>query len=258
MGTKARELRQELKHDQDKARQEMEVKLQIIGNLPDSIPTPVISNIKRSLLQPEASADSRFDTLAWVSFRYYSWRMKSEEWNPVAILEAFEAVGWELIPTSLCKYDNYQPGVKIGAVEECKAAPLTGTYRELKEARAIVPGWFTADGYGDSHYCCFLTRHGKTIRVLVSVHSSLYVGAERINNGRDDWQYRSGSAKCSYPKAWHSLPNLIPTSAGYVDSEKGIRGVLYFLLQVPQEEWTTKASVFLQQLLDAKKTQGGH
>lgn len=257
MGTKAKELRQELEQEQEKARQEMEVKLQIIGDLPDSIPTPTISNIKLSLLRSESSVNSRFDTLAWVSFTFYSYRMKFEEWNPVAILEAFEAIGWEPIPTSLCRYDNYQPGVKIGTVEECKAAPLPGTYRELRGVSAITPAWFTAGNYGESKYCCFLTRLGKTIRVNVSVPGVLRVSAERVNLGRDDWQYLSGSAKCGYPEAWADLPGLTPTAAGYVDSAKSVRGVLYFWLQTPQKEWTTKASVFLQQLLDAKKTQGG-
>jgi hypothetical protein len=223
------------KHESEIARLTLEMEL--VGNLPT---LPIVSNHNSRFL-----ADK--DVVAWFSFSS-TLHKQDGEYNPVKLLEQLEAEGWEIIPASLVKWDDYRAAFEPGLVGDIK---LRGTYKKITSKEPILPYWFEPNQYGDGDFCVYMKRGDKTVRVSVDVTTGPSLYARRIES-MGEWRFESGTCKVRIPASWQYVNDIEIHTKGYVDTSKGISGRVWFTSLYRQEEWKMKASEFLNMLLTSK------
>jgi hypothetical protein len=217
----------------------------VVAMLPDEVPMPCVSNLKEN---PGPLAES-----AWLSFRtqlHYP-SLGETPRDPVAILAALEAAGWRSHPATLCKWASWRhapyPGLQTQMPAEKRGDKLT-------KSEAIVPLWFRPEQYGECAAELFMTApDGQLFQICVEVPRVAMVHAHRVEY-HGGWRFE-GPARLHFPERWQTRADVTvsPHSRGFVDTEQGVSGAVYFLPRVPQEEWRVPASEFLASLLTKEK-----
>ncbi len=228
------------RHEREAAKFGMEES--ILKILPDDLPQcPTISN---------ATANpGTCDVHGWLSFNAPSWGDDRENYSAVAILRILEAAGWQQLPATLCRWDNYRPSPAPGVSKDIPNE--RGRYK-LHTVWQIAPLWFKP-----CQFTCqeaelymqapdgrrfFVNLDTPTIPVGVFAQRKEYIGG---------WYYERGTAKTHFPKQWHSHPHCkIGTVQQAVDTEQGISGAVFFEPHNDQLDWPMTASEFLQSLID--------
>ena len=231
-----------LKRQMAKETAELAVKISILETLPDSVPEPTISNMK-----PDATGDQVF---AWLSFHAPSYD-PGNTWAPIAVLQALEGAGFVQSPASLCKWGNYRRTTWPALVEDVpeQKAGSFGRPDELTDCDPIAPLWIEPQQHGQCEIRLYM-RHGQRLyRIRLDGGHIATVGARQIRR-MGGWHFEPNTATVRFPEDWHSLPDatIHQATRGYVDTEQGLSGAIYFAPHGQQCDWPLKASDFLGQL----------
>jgi hypothetical protein len=239
---------EELKERHAQEERKLVAELAILELLPDDLPNkPTISNIRH-----EPKGD---DVHAWMSFRGPAYD-PGGKYDPVALLESLERAGFELVPATLCKWAGWRRSTWPGLMEDVppQKGGLSGSGDELSDADPIAPVWLEPSQHTQTEARMYLRKGGKLFKVSVDVGGIGVRLSARRKETHGDWYFERGSARVSFPEAWHSHPlcGISQHTRGYVDTEKGISGALYFQPHNEQSEWTMKASEFIASLKPTK------
>lgn len=227
------------RHEDEIARFHLEK--QLVGELPTM---PTISNLNSKFLANK-------DVTAWFSFTCPSYD-PDNKWNPVKVLQDMEEAGWEVVPTSRVKWDNYRECFEPGL---CDDIVLRGTYKKLTSKEPILPYWVEPCQFTKPDFNLYMKRNDKTVRVCVHIPGTATIHARRIES-IGDWYYERGTCTVGVPPSWHKIDHVDTRSKGYVDTEKGISGRIWFTSpDIKQDAWKMKASEFLTLLLAYKVQQ---
>lgn len=210
-----------LEDKQKRELQTLEREGQILDLLPPSLPIPLLSNI----------SVKRGNT-AWVSFREPSYGETGP--SGAEILTALEAHGLTYCPLALFKPRSWRAGAWPKATGYPYGAPSSATdigrsSYEIVDEHDLAPLYVRSEQYTGAKAIAFYQAGDWQLQVCVPVKGAM-VGARRVET-RGDWHYERGSARVHFPQHWHALGNAAATihsAKGYVDTEKGLSGVIYW------------------------------
>jgi len=225
------------KLEQLKARQAKELakmmrEMAIAELLPDNV-LPTISNLT--------------DDGAWLSFGAPAYD-PNKTWNPVSILESLESAGFEQVPASLVKWDNYRRTTEPGL---CDDIPDVSYSRyKLTDVEAIAPVWVVPCQHTGTDVQLYMRKGNQLFRVSVDIPRVAHLTARKIES-RGDWRFDRQSARVDFPDRWHSLEHCTVSARSYcqADTDKGLNGAIYFMPHNEQASWPMKASEFVRELL---------
>lgn len=208
------------------------LKIKILQDLPQDIEPPCLSNLK-------VKAD---EVNGWCSFTRPSYDPENK-YKPIAIAEALESVGWEILPASLAKYGNYRRGVHLGEPHDL---PNVYSRSELKEADQILPVWVRPCQHTQPDaYFYAKTQTGLLIKVSIDVPgcgARLHARRVELLGG---WHFERGTGRLHYKPQWATMfGGMSQHSKCYVDTEQGISGEIYW-----NSSELPKASEILAKLL---------
>lgn len=214
----------------------------IYSELPNDVPCPTVSN------ESEKAHDGRAG--AWLSWR----RSYGDEWIGSDILAKLEAAGFKPLPATLARYGQYRRSPHVGYQHEL---PEIYSRSPLVDSEPIAPVWIEPNQYTDPEALAYYQApSGLVYRVSVPAPRVVYLTGRRVNY-LGDWHFERGSARVHVPDAWQSITTaddetpitqVSVHTAGYVDTEKGISGRIYFTPLMDHPDFPLTPSAFLQRL----------
>lgn len=228
-----------------KTLREMETRRDVLTTLAATIaelPPPSISNES-----DRAFFGARGAWLSW-SAPYYG-----ETFTGADILRGLEAAGFAPLPVTLCTWDRYRAQAEPGAQSDI---PETKGRYTLTDTTPIAPLWIELNGHTGAEARAFYRAGDRLYKVSVPMPAGIAAVTARRVETRGDWHYDRGSARLSFPSAWHAIgpddgekvAGLAAQSRAYVDTDQGISGAIYFEPYTEQETFPLAPSALLELL----------
>lgn len=234
--------------EQIKARHAEEIEranteLQIAEMLPESLPAPTISNISKKPGEP----------FAWLSFHpEYGQDAKVFALN---VLNTLEQNGAEIVPLTLCRWDDWRRSVAAGLVEEIPATKpgCFGSTYKLNGAEPIAPLWAEPNQHTKQEVRCFYRIGGKLFKITVEAPVAVHLSCRRVEY-HGGWSF-DGPATVHFPESWRTLSangepvaKISPHTKAFRDTEQGISGAIYWSPTTDQKAFPLTPAAMLAQL----------
>lgn len=223
---------------------ELAYKDRLLRMLPGELPLPSISNIEPPRETSRTQEAGRVN--AWLSFSQSKGRGSE-------VLLAMEARGWQTLPATLAKYGMYRRRPMVGLQQ---GLPEMAHNQHLEDSEPIAPLWVEPCQFTEpSAEAFYQAPDGLVCRVHVPSPRA-YVGARRVDF-KGGWRYERSSGYVWYPLAWKSvapaddetpLTQVCRHSRGYVDTEQGLSGAIYFTPLMHHPDFPLTAGQFLRRL----------
>jgi hypothetical protein len=216
----------------------------ILETLPSDIMPPSVSNVY---------AQDATTPRAWLSWSGPAYD-PDYTYNPVDILRRLESLGWSIIPSTLVRWDDYQPSPEMGLETDIPA--VKGRYKQ-SDLWAIVPMWMEVNRHTAPDVCFFLqSPDGVSYKVSMDIPRIVFVVARR-KDYRGGWKWESGSGRVEYPGHWEiiSIDSTEMARIAHTHSrarllgEQDLSARVFWESHGPQDEWDIPASNLLSYLL---------
>lgn len=226
-----------LEAERERFEQQQAAERAILEALPADLPAPTISNTRCNFFGIPGAH------LSWGAPYFGETGPSGSE-----ILATLEAIGFEPLPATLCRWDDYRPYPEPGAVEDIpeKKRPAPAWRYTLTDATPIAPLWVIPrqHGHGGPDARAYYRHGGRIYLVKVAAPPTGGVYARRVET-RGSWYYERGTARLLIPDAWHAIriesgeavAGISSGSGAWVDTEQGISGAIYFEPYTEQREF---------------------
>lgn len=226
--------------------------LYYLRQLPPDIKAPTVSNTR----EPRDGTEVH----AWMTFSCPSYIYTDrDECDPPGILRQMEDLGWQLLPATLIKADNYRPSPRPGLQHEIPEEFGRNMGRPYKRTKTwpMAPVWIDAR---DPEVVCFMVSpRGERVRVSIDARLPARISAHRVEM-MGGWHYVLHTARLHHPDAWHEIrrddqpvARIHAMSKAFVDAPQALSGNLYWQPLVEQVDFPMSASEFVSYLTSNQK-----
>jgi hypothetical protein len=204
MTTKLEQLK--ARHAKELAKMEREIAIAEL--LPDNV-SPTISNVT--------------DDGSWLSFGSPAYDPE-KKWSPVSILESLESAGFEQVPASLVKWDDWRRTTEPGLCDDIPDVSKSGY--KLTDVEAIAPVWVVPCQHTGPDVQLYMRKLNQLFRVSVDIPRVAHLTARKIDKIHDVYNHDDSLAfrYVKKPKLTRSHCNMPewrnhPKWGGYANSD---------------------------------------
>ena len=197
---------------------EIELKLEILRQLPETIPAPSISNI---------NTKGRWGEYAHLSFSAPAYDPE-KTFDPGAVLAAMEQAGWFVVPATLVQKDDYRPSPEPGTQDDI---PEQIGHYTVTATWPICPVWVVPCQFCNPDARCFMrSPDGQVFDVSIDIPKALCGLQCDRREYRGGWNFK-GPAVLRFPEHWRTVADIAvlhEKTRAFKDTEHGISGVIYW------------------------------